>query len=372
MDFLCFTPNANPEIPTNGVLLPRALAATGNRVFMVEVHDRSNRLSVRPWEWSHYTLRGGTDPLVLEYVPALPMKLGFTARLERTRLKRLVQRVLRDRWGVDKAVQIVFGPNEVRYREVFPDFPYIYRVIDDYPTMPFYASDRDGCRRADEQLCREAVAVFPSNPKLLAQRAGFNAHHLLVPNGVDYVRFSQENPPVPEDLSDLPRPLIGFTGAIDRYKLDMDLLAAIAASRPHWSIVLVGKVGTDDDTSEGELPQAPNLHYMGFRPYESLPAYTSAFDVGIIPYDVNPYTEGVSPLKLYEYLAAGKGVVTTPLPFAAEAGDAVRVAATPEEFVSALEQTLDEGDLAPDRRRLAEQNSWAARAHAITDYLASI
>ncbi len=306
---------------------------------------------------------------VMTYIPSLPARLALTAGMERRIMRRAVLDCAGRLWGDAPTHLMIFSPNEARFRAVFPELSFVYRVIDDYPTMPFYAADPEGCRREDERLCREAIAVFPSNPKLLEQRKHLNPKHLLVPNGVDYEHFARTDLAVPEEMAGLPRPIIGFSGAVDAYKLDFGLLAEMARMRPQWSFVLVGKVGVCDDTAEAALPTAPNLHYLGFRSYDILPAYVAAMDVGIIPYAINAYTEGVSPLKLYEYLAAGKGVVTTPLPFADAAGPLVRVAADASQFVEALEDELAHPEREADRRAAAVANSWSERASTITRYL---
>lgn len=370
MNFISFVGNADPAIPTNPVLLPRALAAIGHRVMLVEVRDRQNARTLQPWQWGRTDSRSPRENLtVITYVPSLPARVALTASMERKIMRRAVLDSAKRLWGEEPAYLLIFSPNEARFREIFPELPFAYRVIDDYPTMPFYAADPEGCRREDERLCREAVAVFASNPKLLEQRKHLNPRHLLVPNGVDYDHFARTDLPVPNELAELPRPIVGFSGAVDAYKVDFSLLADLARLRPTWSFVLVGKVGVCDDTAETALPSAPNLHYLGFRPYDVLPAYVAAMDVGIIPYGINPYTEGVSPLKLYEYLAAGKGVVTTPLPFAEAAGSTVRVAADAQGFVEAIEDELAHPERAEARRAAAAANSWSERAKAIAGYL---
>lgn len=371
MNFITFVHRARPDIPTNPVFLPRALAEIGNRVLMVEVKERRNDLTLRPWNWGEtVTYEYSPNLTVLEYTPALPSRLPLTAGLAISQFRAKVERVMRALFSSEPATVILFSPNEARFLEIVPELPFVYRIIDDYPTMPFYASDPAAARRLDESLCVRAEAIFPSNPKLLGQRKGLNRCHLLIPNGVDFALFGARGLPVPADMAALPRPIVGFSGAVDRYKLDMGLVAEIAALRPSWTVALIGKVGTGDDTTDRELPQAPNLRYLGFRPYSDLPDYVAAFDVGIIPYSVNPYTEGVSPLKLYEYLAAGKAVVSTPLPFASEAGPVVRTAIGATAFVEQIEAVLAEEGKEEERRAIAEANSWPARARAMVEVLA--
>ncbi len=371
MNFLTFVHRANPEVPTNPVQLPRGLALSGNCILMVEVRDRLTSRTLQPWLWNRLEIHEDRPNLhVLTYTPALPSKAGF-APSALAQFRSAVERGIAAIFGSDRPTLLLFSPNEARFKVVVPDLKFVYRVIDDYPTMPFYAADPEGCRLLDERLCREALAVAPSNPKLLRQRAEFNPNHILIPNGVDYDHFSAPTD-VPHDIGALPHPVIGFAGALDSYKMDWKLVAELAALRPDWSWILIGKIGVSDGTHAATLPKAPNLHYLGFRAYQSLPGYLKSFDVGMIPYAVNDYTEGISPLKLYEYLAVGLPVVSTPLPFAREAGEAVRVGHDAKEFVHAIESALAEQGREDHRKELAKANSWEVRGRVLVDYLRSL
>lgn len=364
-----------PKVPTNGYLMPTALAKIGSPVLFVQqtLWNEHKTLTLQPWKWDRLDLQQESDTLWrLTLHPPLPRK---TASLQHWfcgyARRQLSAAMLSVGTKADRWLQMLFGPAETYALDWLPDVPYAYRVIDDYSAMPYFAHDPVGARRLDEKLAREAVAVFPSNPKLYEAKRPLNAKTRLIPNAVNFDHFSQRPATAPADLIALPRPIIGFAGALDRYKVDFALLEAVARARPDWSFALLGEVGTDDATEAGDLPQLPNLHYMGFRAYDELPAYLHSLDVGLIPYVRNSYTEGVFPLKLYEYLASGLSVVSTDLPFVEASSDVVFVGHSTAEFVAQIERALSEGGVADRARRveIARSNSWEQRARDVVAYL---
>jgi UDP-galactopyranose mutase len=194
------------------------------------------------------------------------------------------------------------------------------------------------------------------------------------PSSVDVAHFAKarEDCPDPSDQAAIPHIRIGFYGVIDE-RLDLDLVAGIAALRPNWNIVLVGPVVKIEPAT---LPQAPNLHYLGAKNYESLPAYLAGWDVAILPFARNEATRFISPTKTPEYLAAGRPVVSTSIVDVIEPYrrlGLVQIADEPKDFVDAVERSLQED---PARHRaaadafLADKSwdaTWASMAKVVTD-----
>src|SRR6185436_18708700 len=112
----------------------------------------------------------------------------------------------------------------------------------------------------------------------------------------------------------LPRPIVGFAGNLVASKVDFALLHAVVSARRDWTIVLIGPVGADAVRDVRRLAHEPNVRWLGQKAYDELPRHVAAFDVAVIPYASNAYTRSCFPLKLFEYLAAGKPVVASGLP----------------------------------------------------------
>jgi len=193
----------------------------------------------------------------------------------------------------------------------------------------------------ERDLLARASVVFTGGFSLYEakRRQHQNAHPF--PSGVDVAHFrpARQSLPEPSDQQSIPHPRLGFYGVIDE-RLDQPLLAELAALRPDWQIILIGPVAKVDPTA---LPQAANIHYLGSKPYDALPAYLSGWDVALMPFARNDATRFISPTKTPEYLAAGRPVVSTPIvDVVRHYGHAkgVRIAATAPEFAAAVEEAL--------------------------------
>jgi UDP-galactopyranose mutase len=165
--------------------------------------------------------------------------------------------------------------------------------------------------------------------------------------------------PDPADQRDIPHPRIGYAGVVDE-RLDLDLLAQVAAARPDWHLVIVGPTAKIDPEA---LPRAANIHYLGGKKYEDLPSYLAGWDAAILPFAHNESTRFISPTKTPEYLAAGRPVVSTSIrdvvrPYGMKG--LARIADTPAEFVAAIDAALadDATALLRDADAFLTQTSW--------------
>jgi glycosyltransferase involved in cell wall biosynthesis len=144
-------------------------------------------------------------------------------------------------------------------------------------------------------------------------------------------------------------------------------LEEIARARPRWTLLLIGPSAPETASVLERLAQFPNVRWLGPKPYAELPRYVAAFDVGVIPYVSNAYTRSCFPLKLYEYLAAGKPVVASGLPELAKMEPDVVLADGATTFVEAVQEALGRNSEADrmQRRQLASRNSWEARTERL-------
>jgi UDP-galactopyranose mutase len=216
-------------------------------------------------------------------------------------------------------------------------------------------------RQREHALLERADVVFTGGQTLYESKRDSHPNVHLFPSSVDVEHFARAREPQtdPIDQASIPSPRLGFFGVLDE-RLDVDLIAHVAALRRDWQVVLIGPVAKIDPAL---LPKAANIHYLGPKSYEQLPAYIAGWDVALLPFARNEATRFISPTKTPEYLAAGKPVVSTSI------RDVVRpygtsglahIADTPEAFVAAIESALVESGA--ERQREADaflaRTSW--------------
>lgn len=254
----------------------------------------------------------------------------------------------------------------------------IYHVVDEYSAYEEGYEDRvapgkrEAMRRKEQALLRQADLVFAVSRPLWEAKRQFNPNTHLVPNGVNYEAFrAAVGAPPPADLAAVPPPRVGYVGNINE-KIDLVLLRRLAEARPDWSLVLVGPVSLRFDLHLVEDLRLPNVHFLGQKPVEALPAYVANLDVCLMPYKRNEWTRHISPLKMYEYLACGKPVVSTDIPAAQEFAHLLYVAKDPKAFLSLVERALDEADptLGRARQEEASRHTWQARMEQMSALIA--
>ncbi len=262
-----------------------------------------------------------------------------------------------------------FTPDVSYVLDYFDAERVVYYCVDDFASFSGY--DAAQVRADEADLARRADLVVTTSQALQDAKAPLNPNTVLVPHGVDYEHFSRavrEDLPVPEDMEGIPHPILGFFGLI-RDWVDLDLLAEVARRRPQWHIVLIGDA--DSGVNLSAYRAIPNMHFLGRRPYASLPAYCRCFDVGLIPFKMNELTRAVNPIKLREYLAAGLPVVSTPLPEVARYNGLVALAETPEETTATVERLNAECDEWPARSRTMAGETWPHKIERIERLLAA-
>lgn len=197
---------------------------------------------------------------------------------------------------------------------------------------------------------------------------------ILCPNGVDYRHFARPPGEPPADVADLVdagRPVVGYYGAIAEW-VDFSLIRKAAEEMSDVSFVFIGPEYDASVRQHLDVFDLPNVRWLGVKDYRDLPDYLAVFDVATIPFVVNDVTQAVSPIKLFEYMAGGRPVVTPNLRECARY-EAVLVAADPDDYVAKLRQALA---LRPDAehqallRRTARANTWEMRAGTLVDALA--
>jgi glycosyltransferase involved in cell wall biosynthesis len=296
------------------------------------------------------------QPFMLPYA-----HIGLIRRFNKWSVVWTVRRKLKQ-MGLQQPVLVTTVPNACDYVGCFNEQKAVYYCVDDFAHWPGH--DKDYITSLEDELCRKADIFVATSQKLYErlQKTGKPTH--LLTHGVEVEHFSylpaEEHP----CLKDIPEPRVGYFGLIDE-RMDQNLLYEVARELPDVSFVLTGRVETDCS----RLQEQKNVYFTGPVTYQELPAVLSGWDVCMLPYKVNELSMSINPLKLKEYLAAGKPVVSTPLPTVQSLGGYIRTAEGATQWVVALQALLDEtapadGDESEGRKKEAfiQQEDWQMKA----------
>ncbi len=243
----------------------------------------------------------------------------------------------------------------------------IYQRTDRFEEYPNV--DATVVSKYDRRLKAEADLTVFANRLLYKEEAKNCKKAIYLDHGVDYKLFAaaENRKEIPIDLKNIKRPIVGFFGGIDEHTSDIALLQRVVDLLPHTSFVFVGKASADITN----LNKRKNVWFLGQKPYEQIPHYGKCFDVAIMPWRQNHWIEACNPIKLKEYLALGKPIVSTPFPELKKYLDVVYVAKTSEEFARCIETALKEDN--PERviarRKKVQQETWDSKAEFVLENL---
>lgn len=224
----------------------------------------------------------------------------------------------------------------------------------------------------ESALTQAADVVFAASPELAQHLEPCSRNIVLLPNGANCAPFLRRDLPAPQELMDLPGPVLGWTGAIHA-DLDLSPLLYAARERPNWTFVLVGRVGKNPYLPA--LTALPNVVFTGQRPLVELPDFVTHFHVCLNFLRRSEELGAVVPSRIYEYLASGRPIVSMFAPGQIERfPDVIYGAYGEEDFLSLCSAALAETGLwAPQRRQeRARQATWAVRAGQVRQILTTI
>lgn len=280
-------------------------------------------------------------PGVTVLVPVLPLDLGEQRIIS-------LQRQLLDNWLAQHPgaqwLLWYFTPMGLRFTRHLSGLKVIFDCMHELSARRYAHAS---LAELERQLLERADLVLTAGRGLRDARRDQHENLHWVPDGVDRAHFSRDRLSAaheadhePDDQRYLAHPRLGFFGVLDE-RLDTGLLRELAMRRPAWQIVLIGPVvNINPDT----LPRRPNLHYLGPRAYQTLPAYLWGWDVALIPFVVSEATRLINPPQVLEYLAGGCPVVSTPLVELLDrypGSEVVRFAATRQTFIEAVGMALN-------------------------------
>jgi len=255
-----------------------------------------------------------------------------------------------------------------RYYGKFDSVGTVYDCMDELSNFGFAPPD---ITARENYLLAKADVVFTGGYELYCSKSARHGNTHFFACGVDADHFAQaraDHTVVPSEVAGLPGAILGYFGVIDE-RLDYELIAALAHRLPHASIVLVGPLSK---VRQEDLPHAPNIHWLGSRRYQDLPALVKAFDICLMPFAINAATQYINPAKTLEYLAAGKPVVSTAVPdVVRQYTDIVDIADCVDSYIELVEKRLVSVDPTRIARGIARARScsWESTVSAMRDLM---
>lgn len=252
----------------------------------------------------------------------------------------------------------IIGLSNIYWGDAASSMPCRLRVYDANDDHPEFTASQPWLLKGMHRYVETCDLIFHVSTALRDRlRPGAFQRCIGLGNGVDYDHFAMPSLPEPEKLCSLPKPLIGYAGALDW--IDAGLLESVARSWPDCSIVLLGPAYSRDwVVRRAGLLALPNVHVMGRIAYEELPAWVQHFDLALIPFEKSALISAANPNKLYEYTAAGVPVLAIDYCEAVRrAGRVIHVASTHDEFVRLVPEAMADGRK-ETRQAFAKEHSW--------------
>ena len=314
---------------------------------------------------------GYPNVTLLHPLKVFPNTLSWGRRANEVLARRQVQRAART-LGITRPLLWLNPHSAVHMAGRMGERAVVYDITDDWISPIQTGRMRRLITAQDAALCRRADAVIVCSQKLLDMKRPLARRLFLVPNGVDtnhYRTVLDPDGPRPEATADWPKPVFGYAGTIHPERVDVALVERLAQSFPQGTVALIGP-DLLSPADRARLDALGNVARTGPVPYRRLPDYLRAFDVCITPHCMSEFTESLNPIKLWEYLAAGKPMVSTNVAGFRDYPHLVHLADNPDAFVAACRDALREpASSGPARRAEAQRHTWDARLDCVLSIL---
>lgn len=351
------------------------LSNQGNKILYVEptyslMEKARKRFYVKPTMKSR--VRVINDNLII-LTPPLLFPFGRFKAIRSFNYARIVSAITRyqKHFKLSRPILWMYPPWAVELIGRLGEKLTVYDCVDEHSAYP--EVDKKLVQEQENSLVSSADVVFVTARGLIEKRKKINPNTFFIPNGVDFEHFSKAQNAeleIPQDIKKIRRPLVGFVGGIAPW-IDLDLIYGIAKLKQEWSIVLIGPIDKKEKILE-IFTNLKNVYFLGRKPLELLPNYLKAFDVCVNPFKLNGLTEKVNPLKVYEYLAAGKPVVSIDMPEIRFLDSVIRIAKNRSQFIQYIEESLQESSLDKinDRQEKIKNFSWETLFSETTNKIA--
>ncbi len=337
----------------------------------INVTNDIRRRRLPKWKEADRTVSGLPPITLTRPLKLLPDTLGWGRRLNEALFRRHVRAAGR-RLGMQSPILWLNPHSAVHMAGQMGESQVLYDITDDWTTLTQSPALTALTTAQDAALCRCADAVVVCSERLYEMKQGLAKHLYLIPNGVDadhYQSVLDGDGPLTPPANAWARPVLGYTGTIHPDRVDVPLVEAVARRFPAGTLALVGPNMLSEE-DQRTLAACGNVVLTGPVSYTKVPEIMRAFDVCITPHRVTPFTESLNPIKLWEYLAAGKPVVATPVAGFRDYPQLVRLASDADGFADAVQFALAEDpSLGEARRTEARRHSWNSRLDQVVDVL---
>jgi glycosyltransferase involved in cell wall biosynthesis len=286
------------------------------------------------------------------------LKAGLSEQESNAKRKQQIEKLFID-MNISNYIFWYYTPMSLNFTDQFKPALTVYDCMDELSAFKFAPA---GLKESEERLFKKADLVFTGGYSLYEAKRNRHQAVYPFPSSIDKAHFQQArtNQQDPQDQQTIPHPRFGFYGVVDE-RFDIDIIAQVAERKPEWHFVIIGPVVKIDPEI---LPKNKNIHYLGGKSYNELPAYLSGWDIAIIPFALNESTKFISPTKTPEYLSAGKPVISSSIrdvvsPYAEK--QLVRIADNADDFISAAEKELavtDRQSWLSEVDEFLKENSW--------------
>lgn len=239
---------------------------------------------------------------------------------------------------------------------VIPNSRLIYDCIDHHEG---FGNNSHEILALEHKLFEQADLVVCTSGWIDQHVSKYTNHRIIIRNGADFEHFASKPKDIYKDPLD--RQIIGYFGAIADW-FDIDLIRDVSKAFHDCSIVLIG---ADTANVRKELMECNNIIFIGEVSYSNLPYYLHAFDVALLPFKTLPLTLATNPVKVYEYLSAGKPVVSVDLPEISIFEDLVYKAKSAKDFINGIEMYLHKPFQIDDAQQFAIRQTWQHRVESL-------
>ncbi len=292
--------------------------------------------------------------------PMFPFsKMPFVRKINQILVKMVVRRQM-EKMGIARPILMTTVPNAIDYIGYFDEKRVVYYCVDDFSEWP--GLEKDLVIEMEKGLIQKSDLFMATSEQLYNKLAGKCKPTYLLTHGVDVEHFSRRRDAEHPLLQEIPKPMVGFFGLFDE-RSDQSLIAQLASEMPCISFVVTGKVEVNTE----RIKNCRNVYFTGDISYEELPKLVQGWDACFLPYANTKLVDSISPLKLKEYLATGKPVVSTPIKEALKLDGYIEIAYTKQDWIEILKSVVDQDgkdltDLHEIRGAFLEKENWQNKA----------